>query len=172
MDGDRFTVRKVCHQGGSLSYWVFTPDAEVHRPSLNVLKRYGTSSQQTFAYGLADHLNWARVNGKTPETVTLEDLQRYMNGVTDQADGVYGIAWRKPQQTPLGASAAGNVATVVKAYYLTLSTSQPVNPDLVEARIESSARATARRRRDGMAREPTRARIVRSLCHHALRPRR
>jgi len=83
--------------------------------------------------GLADHLNWARVNGKTPEAVTLEDLQRYMNGVTDQASGVYGIAWRRPQQTPLGASAAGNVATVVKAYYLTLSTSQPVNPDLVEA---------------------------------------
>jgi hypothetical protein len=133
LDGDRFTVRKVRHQGGSLSYWVFTPDAEVHRPSLNVLKRYGTSSQQTYAYGLADHLNWARVNGKTPETVTLGDLQRYMNGVTDQADGVYGIAWRKPQQTPLGASAAGNVATVVKAYYLTLSRSQPVNPDLVEA---------------------------------------
>ena len=133
LDDDRFTVRKVRHQGGSLSYWVFTPDGEVHRPSLNVLKRYGTSSQQTYAYGLADHLNWARVNGKTPETVTLEDLQRYMNGVTDQADGVYGIAWRKPQQTPLGASAAGNVATVVKAYYLTLSTSQPVNPDLVEA---------------------------------------
>ena len=131
--GDRFTVRKVRHQGGSLSYWVFTPDAEVHRPSLNVLKRYGTSSQQTYAYGLADHLNWARVNGKTPETVTPEDLQRYMNGVTDRADGVHGIAWRKPQQTPLGASAAGNVATVVKAYYLTLSTSQPVNPDLVEA---------------------------------------
>ena len=65
--------------------------------------------------------------------MTLEDLQRYMNGVTGQADGVYGIAWRRPQQKPLGASAAGNVATVVKAYYLTLSTSQPVNPDLVEA---------------------------------------
>jgi hypothetical protein len=76
LDGDRFTVRKVRHQGGSLSHCVFTPDAEVHRPSLNVLKRYGTSSQQTYAYGLADHLNWARVNGKTPETVTLEDLQR------------------------------------------------------------------------------------------------
>jgi hypothetical protein len=82
-----------------MSYWVFTPDAEVHRPSLNVLKRYGTS-QQTYAYGLADHLNWARVNGKTPETVTLQDLQRYMNGVTDQADGVYGIAFRTVNRSP------------------------------------------------------------------------
>jgi alkylation response protein AidB-like acyl-CoA dehydrogenase len=43
---------------------------------------------------------------------------------------------------------------------------------LPTARIESSARATPRPRRDGMAREPTRARIVRSLCHQAMRPRR
>ncbi len=115
LEADRFSVRKVRHGDGSQSYWIFTPDLQLHRPSLNVLCRYQTSTQQTYAYSLVDHLNWLLVNGKTPDTVTLDDLRRYMNGVTGQLDGVYGAAWRKPTQKPMGASAAGNVASVVKA---------------------------------------------------------
>lgn len=133
MTVDRFSVRKVRHGGEIQSYWVFTPDLEVHRPSLNVLRRYKTSTQQTYAYSLVDHLNWLLVNGKTPATVTLDDLRRYMNGVTGQLDGVYGTAWRKPTQKPMGPSAAGNVASIVKAYYLALAMSEDVNPELVEA---------------------------------------
>jgi integrase len=99
-----------------------------------VLKRYGTTStQQTYAYSLVDHLNWLLVNGKTPGSVTLGDLQRYMNGVTGQVDGVYGAVWRKPTQKPIGPSAAGNVASVVKAYYLALPPSENVSPELLEA---------------------------------------
>jgi integrase len=141
VDARRFSVRKVCHRNGALSYWIFTPDAELHRPSLNVLKRYGTSSQQTYAYSLVDHLNWAYANGKTSETLTLEDLRRYMHGVTSQAGGVgvYGIAWRDPNQKPLGTSAAGNVATIVKAYYVCLSASEKVNPNLVAALMSGGA---------------------------------
>ena len=52
MDPTRFSVRKVRHRDGRLSYWIFTPDGEVHRPALDVLTRYGTSSQQTYAYCL------------------------------------------------------------------------------------------------------------------------
>ena len=88
MDGRSYAVRRVQHRDGRQSYWIFTPDGEVHRPSLNVLKRYGTSTQQTYAYSLVDHLNWLRANHKSPNTVTLDDLQRYMNGLTGQADGL------------------------------------------------------------------------------------
>ncbi len=103
MDGDRFSVRRVRHGDGSQSFWIFTPDLEVHRPSLTVLTRYGTSTQQTYAYSLVDHLNWLLANGKTPGVVSFEDLQRYMNGgVTGQVDGVYGAVWRKPTQKPPG----------------------------------------------------------------------
>lgn len=133
LDTDRFTVRKVRHRDGRLSYWIFTPDGLVHRSSLDVLKRFGSSSQQTYAYSLVDHLNWLEANGKTPAAVTVDDLHRYMNGVTGQADGVYGMVWRKPTQKPIGAAAAGNVATIVKAYYLALSTSENVHPELVDA---------------------------------------
>ena len=130
---DRFSVCKVRHQDGSQSYWIFSPDLEVHSPSLKVLTRYGASTQQTYAYSLVDHLNWLLANGKTPDVVTFDDLQRYMNGVTGQVDGVYGAAWRKQTQKPLGPSAAGNVASVVKAYYLALAASGQVRPELVEA---------------------------------------
>ncbi len=99
---------------------------------MNVLKRFGSSTQETYAYSLLDHLNWLLVNNKTPEAVTFDDLRRYMNGVTGRADGIYGTAWRKSTQKPLGPSAAGNVATIVKAYYLALAESGDVNAKLLE----------------------------------------
>ncbi|WP_245671312.1 tyrosine-type recombinase/integrase [Nocardia amamiensis] len=116
-----------------MSYWIFTPTGEVHRPSLAVLTRHGTSTQETYAYSLVDHLNWLHINNRSPSTITFDDLSRYMNGVTGQADGVYGLAWRRPDQKPLGASAAGNVATVVKAYYVSLQATGEVQPALIEA---------------------------------------
>ncbi len=116
-----------------MSHWIFTPDAEVHRASLKLLSRYSSSTQQTYAYSLVDHLNWARVNGKSPETTTFEDLQRYMKGLTGRADGVYGVAWRRPEQRPVGASAASNVATILKAYYLHISLTESVDRSLVDA---------------------------------------
>ncbi|WP_406276502.1 tyrosine-type recombinase/integrase [Nocardia sp. NBC_00881] len=133
MDDDRFVVRKVRHRDGRLSHWIFTPAGEVHRPALAVLTRYGTATQETYAYSLVDHLNWLHVNNRGPDSVTFDDLRRYMSGVTGQADGVYGLAWRRPDQKPLGTSAAGNVATVVKAFYLSLQVTGEVRPDLVEA---------------------------------------
>jgi integrase len=149
VEADRFSVRKVRHGDGDQSYWIFTPDLEVHRPSLNVLCRYKSSTQQTYAYSLVDHLNWLLVNGKTPDTVTLDDLRRYMNGVTGQLDG--SAAWRKPTQKPMGASAAGNVASIVKAYYLALAVSETVSPALVEGLRSNHAVRRGRSGRIGEA---------------------
>jgi integrase len=133
VDADRFVVRKVRHRDGRLSHWIFTPAGELHRRSLAVLTRYGTSTQETYAYSLVDHLNWLYVNNRSTGTVTFDDLRRYMNGLTGRADGVYGLAWRRPNQKPLGTAAAGNVATVVKAFYLSLQAVGEVRPDQVEA---------------------------------------
>jgi hypothetical protein len=141
-----YAVRRVQHRDGRESYWIFTPDGDLHRPSLNVLKRYGTSTQETYAYSLVDHLNWLRVNHKTPNTVTFDDLQHYMNGLTGQSDDVYGAVWRRPEQRPLGPSAAGNVATVVKAYYLALPTSEKVSSELIDGLTAGGAVGESRRR--------------------------
>ena len=102
MDGV-YAVRKVRHRDGRRSYWIFTPEGDVHRASLNVLKRYGTSSQQTYAYSLVDHLNWLHLNHKSPSTVTLDDLQRYMNGLTDRR-----MVFTAPFGVDLGSSRSGH----------------------------------------------------------------
>jgi integrase len=143
----RFSVRKIRHPGGRVSHWIVDANSEVHRRSLDVLKRYGPGTQATYAYGLADHLNWAAANGKTPDRVTLDDLLRYMNGLTGAAEDVYGIAWRRADQLPLGPSAANNVATIVKAYYLCVAAKSPqaVHPTLIEGLGATSATVRGRR---------------------------
>ncbi|MGN2638962.1 tyrosine-type recombinase/integrase [Nocardia takedensis] len=130
-----------------MSHWIFTPAGEIHRPALAVLTRHGTSTQETYAYSLVDHLNWLHVHNRRPDTVTFDDLRRYMNGVSGQADGVYGLAWRRPDQKPLGPSAAANVATVVKSYYLSLRAEGEVRPDLVEALTSGRSFGSGRSRR-------------------------
>ena len=111
-----FRVRKVLHRGGRISHWIFSGNGELHRPAVEVLKQYKESSQQTYAYGLVDHLNWLDANRFTVASVTVDDLRRYMNALTGQGAGVYGVVWR--DRPPMSVSAAANVATVVKAFYL------------------------------------------------------
>jgi len=76
--------------------------------------------------------------------VTLDDLRRYMNGLTGQADGVYGVAWRGPEQKPLGASAAANVATIVKMYYLALAAKGKASTELADG-FEAAPRTGKRK---------------------------
>jgi integrase len=116
-------VRKVLHRGGRISHWVFSATGELHRAAVEVLKQYKESSQQTYAYGLADHLNWLDANRLAVSSVTIDDLRRYMNALTGQGAGVYGAVWR--DRPPLSSSAAANVATVVKAFYLTSAQTDP-----------------------------------------------
>lgn len=146
----RFTVCKVRHTGGQVSHWIRDPTGELHRPSVALLAKYAPSSQQTYAYCLMDHLNWAYVNGKDPETVSINDLHRYMNGLTEERAGVFGVAGRRPGQGVLGASAAANVAAIVKAYYINLGPDR-VNRDLLEALsgVTSHASRSRPQRRHG-----------------------
>jgi hypothetical protein len=67
---------------GRASYWVFSASGELHRASVEVLKQYKESSQQTYAYGLVDHLNWLDANPEWdctmplfPSTATNPDLR-------------------------------------------------------------------------------------------------
>lgn len=142
-----FRVRKVLHSGGRVSYWIFSTGGELHRASVETLKQYKESSQQTYAYDLVDHLNWLAANGLTIASVTVNDLQRYMKALTGQATGIYGVAWR--DRPPLGSSAASGVATIVKAFYLT---STQTNPSVKEWFSQEGGRN--RRKRTAASRNP------------------
>ena len=151
MAGDRYCVRLVRHRGGRKSYWIFSPNGEIHTEAMNLLKRYGSSTQQTYAYCLVDHLGWLDIHGKEPCDITFDDLRRYMSEITGAAD-VYGVAYWRRGRKPLGSSAAGNVATVVRSYYLSLPKSVGVSDDLIEALTSDKsghwAGAIRRSRRD------------------------
>lgn len=136
-----FRVRKVVHPEGRVSHWIVTSQGEIHRVALEVLTGYSESSQQTYAYGLADHLNWLSVNDLTTGTVGIDDLRRYMNGLTGHGSGVFGLTWR--ERGPLGASAAANVASVVKAFYLR-------SPDTSPAVVDWFSQEASLRRRSGL----------------------
>lgn len=123
MNTPPFRVRKVLHSGGRVSYWVFSANGDLHRPSVEVLKQYKQASQQTYAYGLVDHLNWLEANRLTASSVTVDDLRRYMNALTGEGSGVLGVMWR--ERPPLSISAAANIATVVKAFYMSAGHENP-----------------------------------------------
>lgn len=116
MSVKRFRVRQVVHRDGRRSHWIFSDEGELHRGAVSVLKNYSASTQQTYAYGLADHLSWLHANRLDVSSVTKDDLRRYMNALTGRGSGVFGVAWR--ERPPVGGSAGANVATIVKAFYL------------------------------------------------------
>ena len=98
-----------------------------------------------------------------------DDLLRALTGTLDgsareavvgQSDGVYGIAWRRPDQQPLGPSAAGNVATVVKAYYLALPAPEKVSAELAEGLSLAGGVGALRRSRGRVAANPLAAHRV------------
>ena len=141
-DGQRYRVRQVRHRGGQISYWIFSSDGELHHDSMRVLASYGTASQQTYAFSLVDHLNWLHINGIQTKSVTFDDLRRYMNALTNEGAEIF-VPWRRADQRPLGASSACNVATVVKAFYMSLLKSGTVNEDLV-CKLNAPASRTQR----------------------------
>ncbi len=109
---------------------------------MRVLASYGTASQQTYAFSLVDHLNWLHINGIQTKSVTFDDLRRYMNALTNEGAEIF-VPWRRADQRPLGASSACNVATVVKAFYMSLLKSGTVNEDLV-CKLNAPASRTQR----------------------------
>lgn len=118
-----FKVQKIVHSSGRRSFWIFSAAGELHREAVEVLKGYSESTQQTYAYGLADHLNWLKANRLTVASVTADDLRRYMNALTGQGSGVFGVAWR--DRPPIGGSAGCGVATIVKAFYFRSAEADP-----------------------------------------------
>lgn len=164
----QYTVRKIERSGFQDSYWIFAPDGLLDRQAAQFLARYRASTQQTYAYSLVDHLNWLRANQMSIDRVTIEDLHRYMRSVTGDNRGIYGVAWRSPDRAPVGSSSACNIATVVKAYYLTCLRQSGANRNLVTALEGSPPRQTGRKVRSRRGRSSPNPLSPRKVVH---RPR-
>jgi integrase len=134
-------VQLVNHRDGCRSYVVLdVGSASCHARADVFLASFGEGTQRTYAYHLVDHLRWLAASRFDEETVTIEDLRRYLALCGAEHAGPLGVPWR---EHPLSEAALGVRASCLKNYYLDLTVREDVNPSL---RAALSARRLANRR--------------------------
>lgn len=125
---DDLRVQLVSHRDERRSYVVLDMETGcVHARAERFLAPFGEGTQRTYAYHLVDHLRWLASTGHAEESVTIEDLRRYMALCGAEHAGPLGVPWR---QRPQGLAAQGVRATCLKGYYLDLTTREDVNGPL------------------------------------------
>jgi len=111
-------VQKVRHRDGSCSYTIFDSMSGLHSAAERYLAAYaGRGSDRTYAYLLVDHLRWLEYEGLAPETVSLQDLKRYMKAVGAKISLPYGSPWRVGKR-PYQNDALRGAAACLKGFYL------------------------------------------------------
>jgi len=135
---DDLRVQLVNHRDGRRSYVVLDmASGSIHTRAERFLAPFSEGTQRTYAYHLVDHLRWLKATGRAEDTVTIDDLKRYVALCGAKHSGPLGVPWR---ERPLGDAALGVRATCIKGYYLDLTTREDVNAVL---RLELSVRRLA-----------------------------
>ena len=144
MPGDSgLTVQPINHRDGSRTYTILDlSSGGVHGRADGWLRGYEAGTQRTYAYALVDHLRWLRSVGRSEETVTFADLRRYMALCGAANAGPMGVPWR---DKPLGEDALLVRATVLKNYYVHVTTAEDINPQVKGALMASSLPHRAKR---------------------------
>ena len=72
-------VQIVNHRDGRRSYVVLDfISGCVHSRADKFLSSFGEGTQRTYAYHLVDHLRWLAANGYHEDSITIQDLTRYV----------------------------------------------------------------------------------------------
>jgi integrase len=136
-------VQPVNHRDGRRSYVVVDVAAgAVHRRADRFLATFSEGTQRTYAYHLVDHLRWLEAHGYSEDSVTVEDLKRYMALCGAQHAGPLGVPWR---DVSLSDNALAVRAACLKGYYLDLTGREGINPTL-RAALSATQLATGRDR--------------------------
>jgi len=135
-------VQAVERDGRGRSFTIVHPDGAVHEAADRFLRGYdGSGTQRIYAYLLLDHLRWLEREALAPETVSLQDLKRYMVALGAAWRGPYGQPWREGRR-PFGQSALSAAAACVKGFYLhqaLLGINPELGPQLHLTRLPSRA---------------------------------
>ncbi|QLH27262.1 tyrosine-type recombinase/integrase [Streptomyces sp. Rer75] len=110
-------VQELEHSSGRVSYTILESDGSVRRLADGFLRSCRGGTDRTYAYLLVDHLRWLEFEGLAVETVSLQDLKRYMGAVGAEFRGPYGRPWRQGKR-PYGQSALDTAAACLKGFYL------------------------------------------------------
>jgi integrase len=135
-------VQAVERSGRCRSFTIVWPEGVVHEAADRFLRDFeGSGTQRTYAYLLLDHLRWLDREALTPQTVSLQDLKRYMAALGAAWRGPYGQPWRTGRR-PLGQSALSAAASCVKGFYLqqaSLGVNTGLGQQLQQTRLPSRA---------------------------------
>lgn len=136
-----YFVQAANHKDHSQSFSIFDAGtAKIHARSDRWLRTFSEGTQRTYAYHLVDHLRWLKAVNASEETVSLEDLRRYMALCGAEHAGPLGSPWL---DAPLSASALQVRAAVLKGYYLDVTSRERINDklnkQLTETRLPTRA---------------------------------
>lgn len=112
-----FRVQEIVRGDGRRAYTIVVPSGEVHRTADGFLRGREGGTDRTYAYLLVDHLRWLEFEGLGPQSVTLEQLKRYMAVLGAEYGGPFGRPWREGKR-PYGQSSLETTAACLKGFYL------------------------------------------------------
>ena len=137
-------VQEVRH-AGLVTYTILHPDSTLHELADAYLRTLTAGTCRTYAYLLVDHLRWLECEVLTPETVTFDQVTRYMGAVGAEVRGPLGQPWR-PDKRPYGESSLLTAAACLKGFYMFLAR-RGCNKPLAEVLDQTRLPTTADRRR-------------------------
>ncbi|MFI9597631.1 tyrosine-type recombinase/integrase [Nonomuraea sp. NPDC052265] len=159
-------MQELEHRSGRISYTILAADGSVCRLPDGFLRTCAGGTDRTYAYLLVDHLRWLVSEGLTPESVVMQDLERYMGAVGAEYRGPYGNPWRVGKR-PYAQSSLDAAAACLKRFYCYLG-SHGENQVLAEEFARKGARlpTKADRRRLFLGH------VVQEMAANPLRPAR
>jgi len=139
-------VQELVRGDGRHQFTIMRSDGTVHGLADRFLRTCAGGTDRTYAYLLVDHLRWLEFESLSLQSVTIDDLQRYMGAVGAEYAGPYGRPWRTGKG-PYRSSTLEAAAACLKRFYLHLHSQRGVNAQLAEKFKVSRLPTVADRRR-------------------------
>lgn len=129
-------VQAIHHPDGRRSYLIVQGSTGVvNQRADRFLRSKSPGTQSTYGYRLVEFFNWRDAHGLLDETLTIKDLERFMNSIGTEVDpgplGLVGVT----REEPLSSHAQSSASTAIKGYFLDLFDHEKVNEPLRDALI-------------------------------------
>lgn len=134
-------VQQVRRGDGGLSHTIVWPDGTVHGGADRFLRTLRQGTERTYAYLLVDHLRWLEAECLRSDSVTMQDLRRYMGAVGAEYAGPFGRPWRTGKAA-YGQSTLQTAAACLKGFYVhqgALGVHQGLAAQFKQARLPTKA---------------------------------
>ncbi|MFJ9368460.1 tyrosine-type recombinase/integrase [Nocardia sp. NPDC101769] len=157
-------MQEIRRGDGRTAFTILHPDGRVHDMADRFLRMLAGGTIRTYAYLLVDHLRWLEAECLRADTVTMQDLMRYMGAVGAEYAGPFGRPWRTGKSV-YRQSTLETAAACLKGFYV-YQGSRGINQELTGQFKQSRLPTKADRSRIFLGH------VVNSLPANPLRPSR